>query len=181
MDPIVSNVKIHFKLSEEVNHLKKLKNLKERWEVKWHSNFVVIRARFVYIAYFSSNHINATGLKSELDISSSLAELCEIYEIKSELFSNAKIDNITSSGSFNRKIKLNVIRQNLKEKTEEHSCSFNYNKDHFPGAFLKFFSHSQKVGTAIIFNSGKYSIVGAKCASHTALVFSRMQVILRDL
>ena len=43
-----------------------------------------------------------------------------------------------------------------------HGLSIQYNNERFPGLFVKFERNLKKVGTAIVFHSGKIVIVGCK-------------------
>ena len=45
-----------------------------------------------------------------------------------------------------------------------------YNSNHYPG--LKF--HAKNLGTAIIFSSGKYTIVGLKCVTDAGVILDSL-------
>ena len=76
-----------------------------------------------------------------------------------------KIENIVCSGSFNQPL-------DLKRLASE--CSYvEYGKNRYPGAYLKFDSHS-----ITIYRTGKYIMPGMRSFEDVDKTFSRMKIIL---
>lgn len=136
-------------------------------KIKIFSNFILIKSKFIYTIFKNKennnyNHINITKIKSKLELKESIKTLkiFNLIPIKNTL----KIDNVTGSLD----LKKEIILRDLIKITETYKHTFNhnifisYNNEKFPGAFLKIEKDNKKIGTIIIFHSGKAVFVGCK-------------------
>lgn len=110
--------------------------------------------------------MNVTKIKSLLDIDKILEELQKIGVCcRPELL---VVDNITGQLDTQTKIDIRrLVTSNLQLVFDKYakniSVHVRYNNEKFPGAFLKFFKEDRKLGTSIVFHSGKIVFVGCKC------------------
>jgi TATA-box binding protein (TBP) (component of TFIID and TFIIIB) len=167
MDPVINNVKAHIVVSqtcvEEITKQLSIKNTKK------HHNYLVIRERYTYIFFPKKGHINITGIKTYSDIDNVIENLCKDFQLERALISSSlTIDNITAGGDFGKKLDVGAIQEKLNKQKNEFTVKFDRN--YFPGAFCKTF----QTGTIIIFRSGKYVIVGAKCLEDVNKIFHMM-------
>jgi TATA-box binding protein (TBP) (component of TFIID and TFIIIB) len=147
----IRNIKISVKceLFSLDNVIKRLHESKITF--KYHFNFITLSNKFNYTIFKSgkeSNHINITKIKDFKDIDNAINELNTIYHFN---ILSIKIDNIIATGVLKKTIDLQTIIDEKKFK------QVNYNSEVFPGLFIKF-----KIGTAIIFHTGKFVVVGCK-------------------
>ena len=147
-NPSVKNIKISFKLITK-NLLEKIKKTLNINVIFYH-NFVVLRDIFVYVI-FHSGFVNCTKIPDKTSCRTAIQHLKKILNIKANL--KYKIDNLTASGKFEKKIFLPAIRKYFLEN--KYYVSFHPNQ--FAGASVKV-----KRATIILFFSGSYCIVGAK-------------------
>lgn len=101
------------------------------------------------IRHFKEVHINLSGVKSFTHQEEILIFVLRSFFEKDAFILHSKVDNITAAFSYPRPINLTYI------KSTNPECK--YNKERFPGLFMKF-----RTGTSIVFHSGKINIVGAK-------------------
>lgn len=94
-------------------------------------------------------HINLSGVQSFQKLESVITYIITHLLPPSSCLVLSKIDNITASFTFPKKV--NLIELKLLNP------EFQYNKERFPGIFIKL-----KSGTGIVFNSGKTNIIGCK-------------------
>ena len=178
--PSVKNVKIHFKIrAEAIPTLIRglLKNRISSHLVR-HGNLIVLKYKFVFIIFETSGFINATGIKSLEEIRKCLKVFRIILNIRKRDIRNITVDNITASGNFDQQLNLYKIRQKIHANHNlQKSVLANYNRDIFPGLFLKY----KKIGTIILFSSGKYSIVGIKCRANMYKIFQETNVLINQL
>ena len=165
--PKINNVKVHFKICKKVT-LKD--NLSHNCDTVWHHNFAVVRWRYVYTIWFNSGVINITGIPTIDDIRVAVADICELLEIReTDIKCFPIIDNITASGKLGKNI-------DLKKLKAAQKINIAYNPDIFTGAFCK-----TDNGTIIIFSTGSYNIVGAKCQHHVSTIFTLLNAAITML
>ena len=126
--------------------------------------------------------VNITGISSERVIPKALKYFCKIFNVKKSYISDITIDNISASGSFNRYVDLSFLKwfvnsQDANQINRNPISSVSFNANYFPAAFCKTFT----IGTVVVFGSGKFNIVGAKCAQHVNQLFEAMSVNMRKL
>ena len=155
----ISNIKYSCQLKEKTGDLRNtLKQFcQENSSVTVRQpNFFVLRKTYVYVIFFTG-HVNVTGCSSVEAIGLSRDILLQCLGTRMEI-GKITIDNITSSGAINRvkKIRLPELTQKLKRL----EIPFRYNPHRFPGLNFKL-----KSVTVIVFNSGKFILVGSKSMS----------------
>jgi TATA-box binding protein (TBP) (component of TFIID and TFIIIB) len=181
--PKINNVKVHISINKDcINILKKAlfkyeqetvtKNKKSK--VKKFPNYISIKENFTYIIFPKGGYINITGIPSLEEIKNVKTELCKDFSLQLHMLTEEVIiDNISASGDFNYKInipKLQHILKNTDFKTK-------FDRDFFPGIFC----YTYTIGTIIIYNSGKYVIVGAKCLQDVKTIHKKMFVHIQIL
>ena len=116
-------------------------------------------------------HVNVTNLRSGKE----LRRLIEILFAIGLTYmpGTAVVDNVTGLMTVEKLVLEKVIKAVSSNKQEacqildrkfgaSHGLSIQYNNERFPGLFVKFERNLKKVGTAIVFHSGKIVIVGCK-------------------
>lgn len=167
MEPKINNLKISIVISNAA-YMDILKNLNQE-KTKEHKNFLVIKDNYTYIIF--PNHINITGIKSIKDLENVKTELCKTFFLDPSLLQeDTVIDNITANGSFKRRLDLAELKKTL--NSEKNNFKVDFDRNYFPGAFCK----TYKCGTIILFASGKYVIVGAKCPTNVTKIYKMMLV-----
>jgi TATA-box binding protein (TBP) (component of TFIID and TFIIIB) len=180
--PVINNLKIRFtifrkqlpKLREEIKKLSTVQS------VKTHHNFIVFKNSFVFIIFFNSGTVNITGIKSFSNISDAICCFCTTFNIsRSSIKSETIVDNITATGSFGRTVNLRNLKETINNggKTESKISAASFNPNYFPAVFCKTFG----IGTVLVFGSGKYNIVGAKCQEHVLEIFRLISVFIKKL
>ena len=184
--PVTKNIKIHFRvrvvipLNKTIADFLDLK-VKNRFpatdtlDIK--HNFCVFKRRFVYIIFFNTGYVNCTKIPNYSEISAAQEEFCQVFNLLSENLTTPIIDNTTCSGTFGqviylKKLKQEIVNQNWEEK---NWCNVKFNPEHFPGLFIK-----TDNATIIVFHSGKYTIVGAKCQEEANLTFSQVRAFIHQ-
>jgi TATA-box binding protein (TBP) (component of TFIID and TFIIIB) len=178
--PVVKNVKIHFKVAD-ISRLNtgiadlltlKLENTFPISDTLTRKhNFCVFKRRFVYIIFYNTGFVNCTKIRNYSEISAALEEFSQVFKLDLEYFSTPIIDNTTSSGSFDKVIYLNKLKEKIQAQNVFQKV--NFNPEHFPGLFIK-----TNNGTIIVFHSGKYTIIGAKCQQQADTVFSQVHACI---
>jgi len=129
---------------------------------KQHGNFFVFRPKVkfcVFIIFPRSGFVNITGLKKEDKFPEAINLFLNHFQLNSRLTS-LKIDNITACSKIRKFANIEVVEQILLSKKEK-LLSIKFNSYIFPSLYLKI----KEKGTIIIFNSGKFNIVGLSCQS----------------
>lgn len=136
---------------------------------KKYNNFIIIKSCFIYTVFKNSkknfnNHVNITKIKSFEELSLAIDFLKSIDFIVIE--ESIKTDNITGSLNINKEIFLIDLIDSLNKNNyneENNTIILKYNNEKFPGLFVKVKNNQKnKVGTIIIFHSGKIIFVGCK-------------------
>lgn len=166
----IKNIKISLKikpiyLNSVLKHFDK-----ERITYKIKNNYVIINNKFVYILFKPRDsiikHINVTKIPDIESISNSLNLLKDT--ISYLIILSYKIDNITAVYDYKKEINQLKILNNHK-----HLFNLKFNKEKFPGLFLKVL-----LGTFIIFHTGKVNLVGCKDPAHLFNLFEQLKKIL---
>ena len=172
--PQVRHVKCSFSIDRSVlKHAVDRISINHEMRVKRFHNFNVIRGGgegFVYTA-FHSGHVNVVGIKCVGDIDEVVDTFCKQLDLAPNgLCSPIRVDNITASGTFGHRINLVHILE--EEPIEETIIKFR--PSFFPGMSIK----HEPYGSMILFNSGAFSIVGAKKIDHINKIFSKVCTIV---
>lgn len=159
MDYKITNIKISLKCDNYCLDTVQTKCKQEKILLKAFNNFVVIKEKFTYIIFKKScksssvdNHINITKVDSFENISEAV-QFIRFLQPNISL-KHIRIDNITVSHNFKRFIDIDILA-----RTASQTCFVTFNKETFPGLFLKF---KNGFGTAIIFYTGKSVLLGSK-------------------
>lgn len=109
----------------------------------------------------SHQHWNISGLKDLLRVDEALDVLGLLLETDSELFLSKKIDNITARGQLRD---FNFPLQLLQAKEPAETLGFKYRlpNECFPGLCLSRRDPGEPKGSLILFQGGKFLILGAK-------------------
>lgn len=168
----VTNVKISIKCQPVSLHTVLEIAVKNGYAVKESNNFIILKREFccsLFKRKFGNlyNHVNVTKIKSELEIVKILEELEKIGVFC--LSEHLVVDNITGQLDTHTKVDIKkLVTGNLQavvdKCTNDAAVYVRYNNERFPGAFLKILKQGRKLGTSIVFHSGKIVFVGCKCA-----------------
>ena len=99
--------------------------------------------------------MNATGIKNYKDLACIIKKNCVLCDLSEECFyTSVTVDNLTASGKFEGSVDLHSLTV---QAGRDYICRFN--PAIFPGVSIKIPNR----GTILVFASGKFTIVGAKC------------------
>lgn len=147
--------------------LDSVKNLCEKklFKTKIFNNFILFESKFVYTIFKNKennnyNHINITKIKNKLELKEALKQLF-IFNIK-PIKDTLKIDNVTGSLDLKKEIKLRDSIIFTSNYNFDGNIFISYNNEKFPGAFLKIQKEKKKIGTILVFHSGKVVFLGCK-------------------
>jgi TATA-box binding protein (TBP) (component of TFIID and TFIIIB) len=173
--PKINNIKARIELrNKDLAELQR--SLKSRLNVRRYGNFIVIKKKLTYVVWPDSGTVNIIGLTRFQDVSSAVLEMCQEFKIKESRFrSQLIIDNVCANGSFGKLIELSKLEKKL---YGNKSFKVNLNRDYRPGAVCRTFAG---IGTIIVFSTGAYIIVGAKCLEHVETMFQNMSAIIATL
>lgn len=147
--------------------LDSVKNIceKNNFKTKIFSNFIIFVSKFVFTIFKNKqnnnyNHINITKIKTKEEAKESLKILKFLgFELVEKTL---QIDNITGSIDLKKEIILKELIKSIETYTFNGELKVSYNNEIFPGLFCKVIKESKKIGTIIIFHSGKIVFVGCK-------------------
>lgn len=169
----IKNVKISLKLEDiSLNTvIEYLTNNNIKFQIK--SNYIIINHLYVYIIFKRKNllinHVNVTKIPNLNKVEDSVKNFTEnIFKDLKIIVKKVNIDNLTSIYHIKKGINLSDII-----KKENNNFKILYNNEKFPGMFLKF-----KVGTLIIFYTGKIISVGCKTVEDLAYLFEQINKII---
>ena len=129
---------------------------------------------FYIYNFFDSGYVNATKIANLKHCDSAVNLLHELLNVTKPAHKlRFTVDNLTGSGTFNRTINLSQ----LKAVNVESNLIIKYNKNIFPGAVCKI----RGLCTLIVFASGKYTCVGAKCIKSMEAGHALMNAIICGL
>lgn len=142
-----------------------------------YNNFLVIKSTYTYIIFKKSTkhihqkdyHINITKIPCFQEISTCIDFLRTISP--GILLLSLKVDNI--SVSYNLNCVVDILKLQSIAKSD---CDITYNKETFPGLFLKF---KKGYGTAIVFYTGKCVLLGSKNASHIENIVEKLLMFVK--
>jgi TATA-box binding protein (TBP) (component of TFIID and TFIIIB) len=147
---------------------------------KRHHNFIVFRNDFVFIIFFGSGTVNITGIKSFSHITEALQTFCTTFHTRRRHIQGLTVDNVSANGQFSHLVDLVQLKQVINQREDKGDkliSSVSFNTNYFPAAFCKTFS----IGTILVFNSGRFNIVGAKCQSHVLEIYTEMLSVVNSL
>jgi TATA-box binding protein (TBP) (component of TFIID and TFIIIB) len=169
MNLSVSNIKGAFKILHCENTLKELKKIPTEY-TKFYSNCVVLRHKFVYIIYWTSNYVNVTKIPSKEDLSKCVSHFEEITKLECE--KSVRIHNIVAHGNFNARQELEDLSRRLHLVKSSHIILLN--RSFFPSLFIK----KLDFGTCIIYQTGKFCLIGVKDFEKLDSFFESICVIM---
>ena len=188
--PLTSNVKVSFTLTCAFwlrKHLAEIKCgsivLKDA-DIKYGHNYVVLRKHpFVFVIFPSIKssqelaHVNATKIKSFDEIEHATKLFCQTFALRrEEHVINLTVDNSTSTGRFCiAKNKFGTIDleqfkscvNSALANRHDVSGTASINPRYPSRVIIRFV----KLGTLILFSSGKFNCLGSKCISHPLEMF----------
>lgn len=190
-EPTVNNIKIHLRvhkssipiLKKSIETLREQsgdllgKNRKKLFNK--HHNFVVFRNSYVFIIFYTKGAVNITGIKDFIYISEAVENFCATFCIPSTQITEYVIDNVSANGDFGKTVDLRSLKHHINKQEDRSNLinSVSFNTNYFPAAFCKTFS----IGTILVFCSGKYNIVGAKCREDVQKIFETVVVYINEL
>ena len=157
-----TNIKIHVKvISDYLDYYKILSTpFQSKNITKETKSFVVIRLKpekpYVYTCFYTG-HINITGIRKVRKINSSIKALRRHLQIKENIFTAPVIDNISSKWT-DKLEKFNISKVHAIAKLEKSVQQTKYNRERFPGLFIK----TEVDGTILWFASPAVVGVGSK-------------------
>lgn len=169
----IKNMKISIKL-EKISLNSVVKYLEcNTIDFKIRGNYLVIYHKYVYIFFKLKDliirHINVTKIPDEKSINDSILVLkTEILKGMCLNILEYKIDNLTAT--YDVKTELDLLT--VLNKTRS-SFNVKYNKEKFPGLFIKTYQ-----GTFIVFHTGKVNLVGCKSSEHLPILFKCLENII---
>lgn len=188
----IKNIKISLSLPKELSSQTQAaaRVLAGASEGKRTSSFFILRTPpwptcggWVYTVFFKGTHINVTKLKSEEEILPACQWICnQLLLVFNSVTVKVKIDNMTASGDLGKELMSSVSLRKLclllnedEDLGERTGVTFaRYNSQKFPGCFIKF-SH---LGTAILFKTGKFVIVGVSKERDAVVMEERLKEML---
>jgi len=207
--PQIKNVKIRFVISESsINQLQssllylenESKFLPPYLTYKKTGNYTSLKNNLFYSIWETVGKVNITGIKSIEEIPLALNEFSLIFKINLNEICNIIIDNIFACGSFNRKVDLRALKFLINSIPKTSEENYNFLCDFIPEKFGAAYCRSQKLcifsgggkkksvvcqrikrGTVVVFGSGKYNILGAKCQRDVANLFHEMNALILKL
>ena len=154
----IGNIKGSFTFLKNKVNCEKLRAASERLgdRVKTHRNFIVLRLKYVYIIFQSSGYVNVTKLSNLLDIKECLKEFENVTRICE--YSKFRIHNIHAFGKLKQSLNLHQYHQCIGHKARSEDIQVSFNPSLFHGLKIKV----KDLGTFILFQSGNYSLLGAR-------------------
>lgn len=176
----IRNIKVSIQIKRQFLNIVELDCLNKYIKIKKHNNFIVLYNKFVYTIFRESkdqtNHINITKIPDFASIPKVLHFLSS--ELSFDIIPNSlRIDNITGSLNLNRKLLLGELIQKTKTFITQEKIILSYNNEKFPGLFMKISLNSNKIGTIIVFASGKIVFVGCKSISNLECLTSLIHAL----
>lgn len=182
----IKNIKISLKVHAALLNNVEEKCLEKNLSFNRKNNFLVVNDQFVYTIFLLSknntNHVNITKIPELSKTGQSIRFLSEKLGLKicKETY---KVDNITASLNLGYKISLLEIIKKYQEFSLywDGEFTFSYCNEKFPGLFIKLKQLERKIGTIIIFSTGKVVFVGCKsvddiqCLTSSIVAFTKMK------
>lgn len=152
----VKNIKVHFKTHQNLIIPPQTLSV-----CTSHSNFLTLRnAPYVFTIFAKSGHVNVSGIRGFEDIKTLVMRIKDQLDVDVQP-SNIKIDNTTASG---RLTSDRPPLQSLPCRAAAHKVLVSLRPHFFPSALIrqKKSETKSKKGTIILFQNGKFIIVGCK-------------------
>ena len=168
----ISNIKLSFNIEKKSlwqESLYKRCKINHIPEPVKKSNIIVIKCIYTFCIFEKKKnliHFNVTGVKNFNQVEG-FADFFNNFFFTCEIL-NFKIDNITATFNVNNKINLLKLYE-ISEKVK-------YNRERFPGLFLKDYEK-----TCIIFKNGKVIILGCKSEKEVCLIWQKVLKRLLDV
>ncbi len=143
---------------------------------KKYNNYIVTTLKYTYII-FKKNikniddifHVNITNIPT-LDCLSDAIDILRKFD-KNTTTLTYTVDNITVSKDFKHNINIQNLITNIPTDIKA-----TYNSETFPGVFFKF---PNKIGTAILFHTGKCVFLGCKTVANIETILSKLVEIVK--
>ena len=181
----IKNIKISLKVNEQLLNNVEKKCVIENLICKRKNNFLIIKDNFIYTLFLPSknktNHVNITKIPNTNSIALATNFLSE--KLNLDICEGSwKIDNITATLDLGTKISILKLLNNHSQFHNywKGTFAFSYCNEKFPGLFIKVKS-KEKLGTIIIFSTGKVVFVGCKsvedikCLASLICAFTKMK------
>ena len=153
--PEIRNVKIAIKvdISKYCPSVLKRRTIETGVNTKHYHNFSIIRTQYVYSVFWKSGYINITKIPDLHGIEKAVSHISSILSIDRDHIQPHTIHNICASGDFSRTFNLSRLKKAL---SKEKDINVSRNLSAFPALFLRY----PNLGTCVLFQNGKYSLVG---------------------
>lgn len=171
----IKNIKVSFKINPICLNTVIKSFEKNNISYTEKNNYLIIKNKFVYIFFKSGSRklhfVNITKISCPQEIKQAIDYL-KNYLLKFIILDikNEKIDNITANFDYKQNINLYKIITHY-----SHSYNIKFNQEKFPGLFLK-----TKLGTFIIFHTGKINLIGCKDLNILPKLFQHVKNILKN-
>ena len=168
-DPIIQNVKIGIRFDVaryDMQNLKKRATCQCENISNYH-NFSVLRSVFVYSIFWNCGYINITKIPSTQKIEKAISHILLILGINSSHLEEKHIHNICASGAFSKNLDLTKIKNQLSQRED---LKVRRNLSTFLALFVKVIG----TGTCVLFQNGKYSLVGVKTEQTLAKLIAKI-------
>lgn len=175
MDYKITNIKISVKCKNIcLNTVKEFLCVSQIPFSKY-NNYIVVKHKYTYII-FKKNlktsediyHVNITKLNSLDCLSEAINNIK--FLCLGAIICSYTIDNISVSKNFNKSINIKDLITTL-----PLDIRATYNSETFPGVFLKY---PNKIGTAILFHTGKCVLLGCKTVNNIDSIVESLIKIL---
>lgn len=169
----IANIKISVNVGKNEERIKELFRCSPRW-----GNFIVLRRRYVF-TIFSNGHVNVTGIPNLKGIEDCLKVLQKLLKSTNKDNFSWKIDNICARGSTGLPCILLRPFYNVLIHHQKHCflASFliriRFEPEKFPALQLK-----TRLGSILIFGSGKYILVGYRQALDAFFLLTLLKHVL---
>jgi TATA-box binding protein (TBP) (component of TFIID and TFIIIB) len=182
----VGNIKFSFKLKRPLTREEFL-SLRRRDGCKRKGRplaFVVVRSQdrpFVF-TYFDSGHVNVTGVADFDLIADAVFEaLLNVSRRPSDIREGPdgqpiQVDNVQGTGSFGKRLNLLSLAESMREAGKGPE-NFTYRPDRFHGMQLR---RPGAPGGLILFESGKFTIVGVPDVSEAAKLWVHVKLLVNS-
>lgn len=167
----VKNVKVHFKTHKNLIIPKKTQAL-----CITHSNFITLRSTpYVFVIFAKSGHVNVSGIRNFEDIKNIIPKIKDQLCVDVQE-SDIVIDNSTASGQISN---INLNFHKLQKQAIANNVLVILRPHFFPSALIRQKKTSERIikGTIILFQNGKFIIVGCKSYSAIEETFKQLCVL----
>lgn len=172
--PIINNYKIGFAFDSSCLQVSVLKSCLERKKIttKHYHNFSIVRHLYVFSIFWESGYVNVTKIRKASDIKKAVSTFFRLCDIQSHsIVKHPEIHNICASGSFSQTLNLLTIKEKFLEKTSFRAWR---NLSNFPALFI----NVTNLGTVVLFQNGKYSLVGVNSETNITLLIEKLHGII---